>query len=201
MKEKITDHLGNEYITRKSMCEHYGISESAYYQRVHFLDWSKEKALTTPLRKKGCASVKNEDVKPTRRDYKRRNILWRNKFVPLSNLCSMEYIRFLRFKGKHLRDAYQELCENQSADVLDALLKEEYLVGKKEREISDQAFFFRAYDLYAASEHEQLKHFATASVIHDAELLFAHPEIMPDIMKEIYIRFNEEYKITESIVR
>ena len=89
----------------------------------------------------------------------------------------------------------------QSASVLDALLKEESLVGEKLKEIAGQEFFFRAYDLYAAAEYEKLKKFTTASVIQDAEFLFAHPEIMSDIMKEIYIDFNNEYGITESIVR
>lgn len=42
------DHLGRTFIGLKSMCEHYGITTSAYYQRLR-AGWTLEEALTTPI--------------------------------------------------------------------------------------------------------------------------------------------------------
>ena len=51
------DHLGNVFIGLKTMCEHYGITTSAYYQRLR-AGWTLEETLTTPIgdhTKKGIA--------------------------------------------------------------------------------------------------------------------------------------------------
>lgn len=42
------DHLGNVFIGLKTMCEHYGITTSAYYQRLR-AGWTLEETLTTPI--------------------------------------------------------------------------------------------------------------------------------------------------------
>lgn len=42
------DHLGNTFIGLKSMCDHYKITTSAYYQRLR-AGWTLEETLTTPI--------------------------------------------------------------------------------------------------------------------------------------------------------
>lgn len=44
-----TDHLGNQFESITEMCEHYGITKSAYHCRIA-LNWSLEKILTTPVK-------------------------------------------------------------------------------------------------------------------------------------------------------
>ncbi len=44
------DPFGNEYKNRHEMCEHYGINYGCYKMRLQ-MGWSKEEALTTPLKK------------------------------------------------------------------------------------------------------------------------------------------------------
>ena len=39
------DHLGNMYCSAKEMCEHYGINDNTYRQRIKY-GWSQERALT-----------------------------------------------------------------------------------------------------------------------------------------------------------
>lgn len=47
-KRKSTDHLENEFPSRKKMCEHYGIPVTLFVTRTEKLGWDLEKALTTP---------------------------------------------------------------------------------------------------------------------------------------------------------
>lgn len=49
LKEKRTDHLGNEFKNMDEMCRHWGIPRDTYCGRKG-LGWSKEKALTTPIK-------------------------------------------------------------------------------------------------------------------------------------------------------
>ena len=42
-----TDHLGNKFDSGKEMCDHWNISYPTYTHRIQ-LNWSQEKALTTP---------------------------------------------------------------------------------------------------------------------------------------------------------
>ena len=45
------DHLGNEFPSKKAMCEHYGISESTFSDRIKKRHMSLEETLTTPVEK------------------------------------------------------------------------------------------------------------------------------------------------------
>ena len=48
-KDKVKDHLGNEYSSVASMCKAYGIGRSTFENRIKRGHWTLEKALTTPL--------------------------------------------------------------------------------------------------------------------------------------------------------
>lgn len=52
---KTTDHLGNEYNSISDMCKAYNIDRCTYNNRTRS-GWSKEKALTTPVKPKNAAS-------------------------------------------------------------------------------------------------------------------------------------------------
>jgi hypothetical protein len=45
------DHLGNEFKTNFSMCEHYKMDIDAFDKRINKLGWNLEDALTKPIRK------------------------------------------------------------------------------------------------------------------------------------------------------
>ena len=45
------DHLGNVYISKTHMCDHYGVSRSLYDYRRR-LGWTLEKALCEPIKRK-----------------------------------------------------------------------------------------------------------------------------------------------------
>lgn len=46
----VTDHKGQQFKTTEDMVKHYGITRTAYNQRLRKLKWSLEKTLTTPVR-------------------------------------------------------------------------------------------------------------------------------------------------------
>ncbi len=52
-KEIVKDHKGNEYESITEMCREYGISQQVYSHRTKKLGWAMEKALETPVRRKG----------------------------------------------------------------------------------------------------------------------------------------------------
>ena len=53
LRKPITDHDNNEFSSIKGMCQHWGISISAYNNRIR-LGWTQEAALTTPISQKSA---------------------------------------------------------------------------------------------------------------------------------------------------
>lgn len=47
---EITDHQGRKFKTCTEMCEFWGVDLDAFRCRVHSLKWTKERALTTPVK-------------------------------------------------------------------------------------------------------------------------------------------------------
>lgn len=47
---EITDHQGRKFKTCDEMCEFWGIDLDVYRCRVHSLKWTKERALTAPVK-------------------------------------------------------------------------------------------------------------------------------------------------------
>ena len=47
---EITDHQGRKFKTCTEMCEFWDVDLDAYKCRVHSLKWTKERALTTPVK-------------------------------------------------------------------------------------------------------------------------------------------------------
>lgn len=47
---EITDHQGRKFKSCEEMCEHWGVDLDVYRCRVHSLKWTKERALTTPVK-------------------------------------------------------------------------------------------------------------------------------------------------------
>ena len=47
---EITDHQGRKFKSCEEMCEFWGVDLENYRCRVHSLKWSKERALTTPVK-------------------------------------------------------------------------------------------------------------------------------------------------------
>lgn len=52
VRESRTDHLGNEYESMDAMCRTYGIPRDIYRNRLK-IAWTKEKALTAPIKRTG----------------------------------------------------------------------------------------------------------------------------------------------------
>ena len=49
---EITDHQGRKFKTCEEMCEFWGVDLEVYNSRVHSRKWTKERALTTPVKTK-----------------------------------------------------------------------------------------------------------------------------------------------------
>lgn len=47
---EITDHQGRKFKSCEEMCEFWGVDLENYNCRVHSLKWTKERALTTPVK-------------------------------------------------------------------------------------------------------------------------------------------------------
>lgn len=47
---EITDHQGRKFKTCEEMCDFWGVDLDVYRCRVHSLKWTKERALTTPVK-------------------------------------------------------------------------------------------------------------------------------------------------------
>lgn len=47
---EITDHQGRKFKSCEEMCEFWGVDLDVYRCRVHSLKWTKERALTTPVK-------------------------------------------------------------------------------------------------------------------------------------------------------
>lgn len=47
---EITDHQGRKFKNCEEMCDFWGVDLDAYRCRVHSLKWTKERALTTPVK-------------------------------------------------------------------------------------------------------------------------------------------------------
>lgn len=47
---EITDHQGRKFKSCEDMCDFWGVDLENYNVRVHSLKWSKERALTTPVK-------------------------------------------------------------------------------------------------------------------------------------------------------
>ena len=47
---EIIDHQGRKFKTCEEMCDFWGVDLDVYRCRVHSLKWTKEKALTTPVK-------------------------------------------------------------------------------------------------------------------------------------------------------
>lgn len=47
---EITDHRGQKFKNCEEMCEFWGVDLDVYRCRVHSLKWTKERALTTPVK-------------------------------------------------------------------------------------------------------------------------------------------------------
>ena len=47
---EITDHQGRKFKTCEEMCDFWGVDLENYRCRVHSLKWTKERALTTPVK-------------------------------------------------------------------------------------------------------------------------------------------------------
>ncbi len=55
--ESRTDHLGKEFKNEKEMCDYWNIAQCTYRARINTLKWSKEKAFTTPVRKRSPKQI------------------------------------------------------------------------------------------------------------------------------------------------
>lgn len=95
ISKPVYDHLGNEFITTKEMCDHWGIDRNLYRNRVT-RGWSIGDALTKPVRHKNGAI-----------DHKG------NKFKSKIEMCSYWGTSTQTLKTK-LEDGYtlQEILEN-----------------------------------------------------------------------------------------
>lgn len=60
---EITDHQGLKFKTCTEMCEFWGVDLDAYKCRVHSLKWTKERALTTPVKTRVRRTLPTTDHK------------------------------------------------------------------------------------------------------------------------------------------
>ena len=58
---EITDHQGRKFKTCEEMCTFWGVDLENYNCRVHSLKWSKERALTTPVKTRSRLTLPTVD--------------------------------------------------------------------------------------------------------------------------------------------
>ena len=58
---EITDHQGQKFKTCGEMCDFWGVDLENYNCRVHSLKWSKERALTTPVKTRSRLTLPTVD--------------------------------------------------------------------------------------------------------------------------------------------
>ena len=60
LSKKCKDHLGNTFVSKKQMCDHYNIPTQIYFGRIG-IGWTVEQALTTPIvtQAKNSKSIKD----------------------------------------------------------------------------------------------------------------------------------------------
>lgn len=58
---EITDHQGRKFKTCAEMCEFWGVDLENYNCRVHSLKWTKERALTTPVKNRSRLTLPTTD--------------------------------------------------------------------------------------------------------------------------------------------
>ena len=58
---EITDHRGQKFKSCDEMCAFWGVDLDAYRCRVHSLKWSKERALTTPVKTRSRLKLPTSD--------------------------------------------------------------------------------------------------------------------------------------------
>lgn len=60
---EITDHQGRNFKSCEEMCDFWGIDLDVYRCRVHSLNWTKERALTTPVKTRNRIKLPTTDHK------------------------------------------------------------------------------------------------------------------------------------------
>ena len=60
---EITDHEGRKFKSCEEMCDFWGVDLDAYRCRVHSLKWTKERALTTPVKTRTRLKLPTSDHK------------------------------------------------------------------------------------------------------------------------------------------
>lgn len=60
---EISDHQGRKFKTCTEMCKYWDVDLDAYKCRVHSLKWSKERALTTPVKTRVRRTLPTTDHK------------------------------------------------------------------------------------------------------------------------------------------
>lgn len=60
---EITDHQGRKFKTCTEMCDFWGVDLENYNCRVHSLKWTKERALTTPVKTRRKMKLPTTDHK------------------------------------------------------------------------------------------------------------------------------------------
>lgn len=58
---EITDHQGRKFKSCEEMCEFWGVDLENYNCRVHSLKWTKERALTTPVKNRSRLTLPTTD--------------------------------------------------------------------------------------------------------------------------------------------
>ena len=119
-----TDHLGNTFQSEKEMCEHYGVSQNTYRNRIR-QGWSQEKALTKELYKSKISPV---DHKGTRYEsvarmcnaYGVTETLFRQRVrhgKTLEEALTEKKRQWHRHTTDHLGKQYQSLKEMCAASI------------------------------------------------------------------------------------
>ena len=60
---EIADHQGRKFKSCEEMCDFWGVDLDAYRCRVHSLKWTKERALTTPVKTRSRLTLPTTDHK------------------------------------------------------------------------------------------------------------------------------------------
>ena len=58
---EIADHQGRKFKSCEEMCDFWGVDLDAYRCRVHSLKWTKERALTTPVKTRSRLTLPTTD--------------------------------------------------------------------------------------------------------------------------------------------
>lgn len=188
MKKVIQDHKGNIFSSEKQMCEKYGISTSAFYQRYHVNHWTLEDALSIPVRK---CTRKQLQEKPENADSIKKQKTVEEKFVITSKYPSQGYVKYLKYNKSILEKELNIFTEVYVRNVLAEKIEQ---IEQTINEISNESNWYQIMDMLYLGEYDLLKQKCSDDTLEKCMLLLQNPL---GLIKDVYVNFASQFNMLD----